>query len=51
MINFTENEKLIIYHINKRSKDLDIEIDINKESVMCLDKDISTCNKQYLSNI
>ena len=51
MINFTENEKLIIYHINKRSIDLDVDIKINKESVMCLDKNISNCNKQYLSNI
>ena len=51
MINFTENEKLIIYHINKRSIDLDVDININKESVMCLDKNISTCNKQYLRNI
>ena len=50
MINFNENEKLIVYHINKTSIDLDIDINRNKQNIACLDK-MSICNKQHLSKI
>ena len=29
-MNFNENEKLIVYHINKTSIDLDVDIDRDK---------------------
>ena len=38
MINFNENQKLIVYHINKTSIDLDVDIDRNKQNITCLDR-------------
>ena len=43
MINFNENQKLIVYHINKTSIDLDVDIDTNKQNIACL-------NKMFISN-
>ena len=38
MINFNENEKLIVYHINKTSIDLEVDIDRDKQNITCFDK-------------
>ena len=47
MINFNGNEKLIVYHINKTSIDLDVDIDRDKQHITRLDK-MYICNKQQI---
>ena len=44
--NKTDNEKKIIY-----LKDLDADMDTNRQNIICLGKIMSICNKQHLSNI
>ena len=50
MINFNENEKLIVYHTNKTSIDLEVDIDRDKQNITCFDKMYICTKQQILSN-
>ena len=50
-INENENENRKIVHIKKTYIDQVVDIKTNLESIACLGKTISLCNKQHLSNI
>ena len=49
--NVNENDNGKIDNINKTYIDQDVDIETNIENIACLDKTMSLCNKQHLSNI